>query len=206
MRLLQTRGGKSSRTSGWTICAMTGCDCLSFIICMISATSAGGSSTSASAAANGLSESSTMATSISPPSFLMSADRPACILFKIAKALFSQIHLSHSSADRTWPGGNVTARHPLFRCLESGTWAGIPTELPRARTGPQEGSIPPLPPPRGQTRPNYERKKHETSSLEQSRIKPTMAQAREKQLSEPKILPCHGHSTWPSDSTSLWCC
>ena len=47
------------------------------------------------AAANGLS--GTMATSISPPSFLMIADRPACVLFKIAKALFSQMHLSHSS-------------------------------------------------------------------------------------------------------------
>ena len=82
-----SEGGKSSRTSGWTICAMTGCDYLSFIICMISLTSAGGSSTSAFAAAKGLS--STMATSISPPSFLMSADRPACILFKIATAKYT---------------------------------------------------------------------------------------------------------------------
>ena len=31
--------GKSCRTSGLTICAMTGCDCLSFRICMISAIS-----------------------------------------------------------------------------------------------------------------------------------------------------------------------
>ena len=52
-------------------------------------------STSAFTAANGLSRA--IATSISPPSFLVIADFPACVLFKIAKALFSQMHLSHSS-------------------------------------------------------------------------------------------------------------
>ena len=35
--------------------------------------------------------------SISPPSFLMRAFLPACVRFKIATALFSQMFLSHSS-------------------------------------------------------------------------------------------------------------
>ena len=89
------RGGKSSLTSGWIICAMIGCECLSCMICAISLMNALGSSTSAWASASGLS--STMAMSISPPSFLIRAARPSCILFRIATALFSQMHLSHSS-------------------------------------------------------------------------------------------------------------
>ena len=45
--------------------------------------------------ARGLSR--TMATSISPQSFLMIGKRPVCICCKTAKAWFSQIFLSHSS-------------------------------------------------------------------------------------------------------------
>ena len=72
-------------------------------------------STSAFTAANGLS--TTIATSISPPSFLMIADRPACVLFKIAKALFSQMHLSHSSvavsaSDPVCGGALLTSKFP----------------------------------------------------------------------------------------------
>ena len=74
--------GKSSRAL--TIPSITGCDCLSCIICRISSMSLGGSWTSACASATGLSKA--IATSIPHPSFLIRADRPACIRCKIAKA------------------------------------------------------------------------------------------------------------------------
>ena len=63
-----SEGGKSSRTSGWIICAMTGWACLSCMIFVISRINASGSSTNAWASASGLS--STMAMSISPRIFL----------------------------------------------------------------------------------------------------------------------------------------
>ena len=87
--------GKSSRTSALTIPSITGCDCLSCIICRISSMSLDGSWTSACASARGLSTAT--ATSISYQSFLIRAERPVCIRCKIAKAWFSQILLSHSS-------------------------------------------------------------------------------------------------------------
>ena len=87
-----SENSKSSLRSGLSICAMTGCECLSCMICAISLMNASGSSTSAWASASGLS--STVAMSISPPSFLIRAVRPSCILFRIATALFSQMHLS----------------------------------------------------------------------------------------------------------------
>ena len=80
---------------GWSICAMTGCACLFWMICIISNMKASGSSTSAWASESGLS--STMAMSISPPSFLMRGVLPSCILFKITTALFSHTFRSHSS-------------------------------------------------------------------------------------------------------------
>ena len=46
-------GGRSSLTSGLSICAMTGCECLSCIMCAISLRKASGSLTSAWASANG---------------------------------------------------------------------------------------------------------------------------------------------------------
>ena len=76
--------GKSSRTLALTIPSITGCDCLSCIICRISSMSLGGSRTSACASARGLSKA--IATSISPPSFLIRVDRPVCIQRKFAKA------------------------------------------------------------------------------------------------------------------------
>ena len=56
---------------------------------------ASGVFTNAWASASGLS--STMAMSISPPSFLTRAGLPACICSRIATALFSQRFRSHSS-------------------------------------------------------------------------------------------------------------
>ena len=83
------QGGKyctwNSKTP-WLGCAL---------ILVISSMKASGSSANAWASASGLS--STMVISISPPSFLMRAVLPACILFKIATALFSQTFRSHSS-------------------------------------------------------------------------------------------------------------
>ena len=84
-------------------------------------------STSAFTAANGLSRA--IATSISPPSFLVIADFPACVLFKIAKALFSQMHLSHSSValwacDPVWGGARLASEVPSTRRNTlSGSWA-----------------------------------------------------------------------------------
>ena len=63
---------------------------------MISSIKASGLSTNVWASESGLS--STMAMSISPPSFLMRVVLPCCILFKIATALFSHTFRSHSSA------------------------------------------------------------------------------------------------------------
>ena len=70
-------GGRSSLTSGWIICAMTGCLCLSCMICVTARMNASGSLTSALASASGLSN--TIAMSISPPSFLMRAVLPFCM-------------------------------------------------------------------------------------------------------------------------------
>ena len=101
-----SEGGKSSRTSGWSICAMTGWACLFCMIFVIASMKASGSSTSACASASGLS--STMAMSISAPSFLMSAVLPSCILFKVATALFSHMFRSHSST-ALWASAPVCA-------------------------------------------------------------------------------------------------
>ena len=90
--------GISSRTSALNIPSMTGCDCLSFIICKISATSFCGSPTSACASAKGLSKA--MATSILPPSFLIRADRPVCILLQDCESLIftdTSLPFLHSS-------------------------------------------------------------------------------------------------------------
>ena len=65
------------------------------MIFVISSIKASGSSTNAWASESGLS--STMAMSISPPSFLMRVVLSCCILFKIATALFSHTFRSHSS-------------------------------------------------------------------------------------------------------------
>ena len=62
---------------------------------MISSIKASGLSTNVWASESGLS--STMAIRISPPSFLMRAVLPSCILFKIATALFLHTFRSHSS-------------------------------------------------------------------------------------------------------------
>ena len=87
--------GRSSLTSGFTIWSSTGCDWLLSSIA-VSEMSRSGSSTSALASSSGRSK--TIDTSISPPSFLMSSGRPSWAWFRMEKALFSQIHLSHSSA------------------------------------------------------------------------------------------------------------
>ena len=85
---------------------------------------ASGLFTKALASAIGLS--STMAMSISPPSFLMRAVLPCCILFKIATALFSHMHLSHSSLARC-------ARDPV--CGGTVWIAGVPSALRNALSG-----------------------------------------------------------------------
>ena len=119
-----SEGGKSSRTSGWIICAMTGWACLSCMIFVISRINASGSSTNAWASASGLS--STMAMSISPPSFLMRAVLPSCILFKIATALFSHMHRSHSSMA-------LCASDPV---CDGTVWTpGVPSALRKALSG-----------------------------------------------------------------------
>ena len=79
------------------------------MILVIACMKASGVSTNALASASGLS--STMAMSISSPSFLMRAGLPACICSRIATALFSQRFRSHSSialcaSDPVW-GGTV---------------------------------------------------------------------------------------------------
>ena len=109
-----SEGGKSSRTSGWIICAMTGWACLFCMIFVISSINASGSSTKAWASASGLS--STMAMSISPPSF-MRAVLPSCILFKIATALFSHMHRSHSSMALELAILFATEQSGLLGCL-----------------------------------------------------------------------------------------
>ena len=90
-----SEGGGSSLTPDLIICAITGWFCLSCMILVIAWMKASGASTNALASASGLS--STMAMSISAPSFLMRADLPACICSRIATALFSQRFRSHSS-------------------------------------------------------------------------------------------------------------
>ena len=81
--------GRSSRTSALSICSMTGCDFLSSNICRISSTNLIGLWTSDCASARGLSK--TIATSISPPSFLMIGERPVCIWCRTANARFSHM-------------------------------------------------------------------------------------------------------------------
>ena len=76
------------------------------MIFVISSIKASGLSTNAWASESGLS--STMAISISPPSFLMRVVLPCCILFKIATALFSHTFRSHSSA-ALWASSPVCA-------------------------------------------------------------------------------------------------
>ena len=76
------------------------------MIFVISSRKASGLSTNAWASESGLS--STMAMSISSPSFLMRVVLPCCILFKIATALFSHTFRSHSSA-ALWASSPVCA-------------------------------------------------------------------------------------------------
>ena len=84
--------------AGLIICAMTGWFCLSCMILVMAWMKALGASTNAFASASG--RSNTMAMSISPPSFLIRAGRPACIRSRIATALFSHRFRSHSSMAR----------------------------------------------------------------------------------------------------------
>ena len=72
-----SEGGGSSFTSGLIICAITGWFCLSCMILVMAWMKALGASTKAFASTSG--RSSTMAMSISPPSFLIRAGFPACI-------------------------------------------------------------------------------------------------------------------------------
>ena len=88
-------GGGLSPWTVWSICLRTGWFCLSESTLVISWRKAAGSSTRAWASERGLS--STMAISMSPPSFWMSAGRPSCICSRIATALFSHRVRSHSS-------------------------------------------------------------------------------------------------------------
>ena len=72
---------------------------------------------STNALASGSGRSSTMAMSISPPSFLMRAGFPVCICSNIATALFSHRFRSHSSialwaSDPVWGGTVRTAGVP----------------------------------------------------------------------------------------------
>ena len=79
---------------------------LFWMIFVISSMKVSGSSTNAWASVSGLS--STMAMSISPPSFLMRAVLPSCILFKIATVLFSHTFRSYSST-ALWANSPVCA-------------------------------------------------------------------------------------------------
>ena len=99
--------GSLAVASGGTGCSLRGCYLVAcvwamtgwfFLSCMIVVSAwmkASGVSTNAWASASG--RSSTMAMSISPPSFLMRAGLPVCIRSRIATALFSQRLRSHSS-------------------------------------------------------------------------------------------------------------
>ena len=89
---------------------------------------ASGVFTNAWASASGLS--STMAMSISPPSFLMRAGLPACICSRIATALFSQRFRSHSSMARC-------ASDPVC----GGRSAGVPSAARNAVAGSVAASI-----------------------------------------------------------------
>ena len=132
-----SEGGKSSRTSGWSICAMTGWACLFCMIFVISSIKASGSSTNAWASASGLS--STMAMSISPPSFLMRAVLPSCILLHHAR--------SGRVLERAGPYREVT---PLPGILFFDAWRveptmNIPSNLPSAQDAPEEDTLPSSP-------------------------------------------------------------
>ena len=85
---------------------MTGWFFLSCMTVVSAWMKASGVFTNAWASASG--RSSTMAMSISPPSFLMRAVLPSCILFKIATALFSHTFRSHSST-ALWASSPVCA-------------------------------------------------------------------------------------------------
>ena len=85
---------------------------------------ASGAFTNACASASGLS--STIAMSISPPSFLMRAGLPACICSRIATALFSQRFRSHSSMARC-------ASDPV--CGGIARSAGVPSAARNALAG-----------------------------------------------------------------------
>ena len=77
-RLLQTQRWVSHLAHRlWPFLRQLGCDCLSCIICRIPSMSLDGSWTSACASARRLSKA--IATSISHPSFLITAERPVCI-------------------------------------------------------------------------------------------------------------------------------
>ena len=83
-----------------------------------------GASTNAFASTSGLS--STMAMSISPPSFLMRAGFPACICSRIATALFSHMFRSHSSIA-------LCASDPV--CGGTVRTAGVPSAKRNALSG-----------------------------------------------------------------------
>ena len=119
-----SEGGGSSFTSGLIICAITGWFCLSCMILVIAWMKASGASTNALASASGLS--STMAMSISPPSFLMRAGFPACICSRIATALFSHRFRSHSSTA-------LCASDPV--CGGTVRTAGVPSAERNALSG-----------------------------------------------------------------------
>ena len=115
-------GATSSLVSGWIIWAMTG---WFFLFCMVVVSAwmkAPGVFTNSWASASGLS--STMAMSISPPSFLMRAGLPACICSRIATALFSHRFRSHSSMARC-------ASDPV--CGGIARSAGVPSAARNAR-------------------------------------------------------------------------
>ena len=94
------------------------------MILVIAWMKASGASTNAFASASGLS--STMAMSISPPSFLMRAGFPACICSRIATALFSQRFHSHSSTA-------LCASDPV--CGGTVRTAGVPSAERNALSG-----------------------------------------------------------------------
>ena len=94
------------------------------MILVIAWMKASGASTNALASASGLS--STMAMSISSPSFLMRAGLPACICSRIATALFSQRFRSHSSIA-------LCASDPV--CGGTVRSAGVPSAKRKALSG-----------------------------------------------------------------------